>query len=505
MIAAIQSALRRRLSIVIACLVVVPAAAVAFSLRQEKQYSAGASLLFRDVGFDEKLFGSTFAAPAMDPAREAATNIKLISLKVVSERTARRFKNLTSAQIERRIELKSEPLTDVVEVIATTNAPELSAALATDYAQEYVRFRQAADREKIQDALDLLTNRLASLSGGGQSAQARSLQDRSEKLRVLASLQTGNAELVQPAEVPSSPSSPRPVRAGATGVMGGVVLAGLLVLLLNAVDRRIRSLEEVEELFARPIVGRIPWLRLAPRDKNGPRLAGFADLDPFRLLRASLRYFNPDRELRSVIVTSSSVGDGKSTIAANLAVASVSAGSRTLLIETDLRQPTVAKQFELDAVVGLADVLAGTRSWQEAVTVIPVAASGGDRSLHVLPAGPLPPNPTDLLESRRMSTVLAETRSAYDLVIIDTPPITVVADCIPLVPQVDGVIAVVRINRTHRGAARRLAALLHQSDVSLLGVCVNGVEPTSSYGGYGYQYAAVASTKDEPVPSAPSA
>src|SRR3954454_24543089 len=206
--------LRRRILVVIACLVVVPGAAFAYSITQQKQYSATASLLFRDPQLDQKLFGSTVFSPSSDPAREAATNVKLVSLGTVADRTSRALKGeLSASQIYSEISVSPDGQSDLASITATDPDPKRAARLANTFADQYINFRRDADRSKISSAQALVAQQLKSLSSTEQaSAQGVALKQRSEQLRILAALQTGNAELVQTASAPSSPSSPKVAR-----------------------------------------------------------------------------------------------------------------------------------------------------------------------------------------------------------------------------------------------------------------------------------------------------
>ncbi len=210
------------------------------------------------------------------------------------------------------------------------------------------------------------------------------------------------------------------------------------------------------------------------------------------MLRANLRYFDVKRELRSVVVTSATPGEGKSTVSWNLAAAAAETGSRVLLLESDLRHPIIAKRHGLSGVRGLSTVLSsGDATTTEAVSTILLGREGPDgieRSFDVLVAGPLPPNPADLVESERMAELIVSAEREYDLVVIDTPPTTIVSDAIPLVKQVSGVIMVSRFNYTTRDAARHLQRQLEHLDAPMLGVVVNGVrsEAGGYYGYYGY-------------------
>jgi succinoglycan biosynthesis transport protein ExoP len=504
---------RRRLWAVLICAILVPASALGFSVIQEKQYTAAASLFFRDPALDQKLFGSTFLEPSGDPVREAATNLKLVSLRVVAARTAEVVeRGLTADEVADKVETSLEGQSDLVSVRATDPSPEFAAILANTFAEEYIEFRREADRAKLREAQQLVQRELDAISPAErENAQGRSLAERAQQLRILASLQTGNAELVERAEPPRSPSSPKTIRNVVLGGVLGVVLGIGLAFLLDRLDRRLRDPKEIEAAFRRPILGVIPKSRALARQANrqdGVLPAG--EQEAFRMLRANLRYFNVDREIQSVLVTSPAPADGKSTVAWNLASAGAGAGGKVLLIEADLRHPSIARAFaHMDPKRGLTTVLAGYASLDEAIQKVPihqrVYGSSSGRFMYVLPAGPLPPNPADLIESQRMRELVRQAESDYDLVVIDTPPTSVVSDAIPLVKQVSGVIVVVRLRQSTREAVLHLKDQLEHLGAPTLGVVVNALSRDAGSYGYRYAYAYGSAERNSGGPAAPLA
>ena len=491
-------ALRRQLPLLIAIALAVPAVAIGISLLQEKEYTAEASLLFRDPQFDQTFFNSTLLGGNEDPQRTAATNERLVSLDVVADRTAEALQDedvdvtLTGDQISDRVSVSPEGQADIVSISATARDPELAAQIANTFAAQYIAFRREADRSKIREAQSLVRRELAEASESARldSESVRSLRRREQQLEILAALQTGNAELVQPAAVPTNPSSPKPVRNGIIGLFLGVLLGAAAALVRDRVDRRMRSHHDVEEIFQRPILGTIRESRGIQGTQSVVGLPR-ADAEAFRMLRTNLRYFDVDHDVRSVAVTSAESGDGKSTVAIHLGGIAASAGSRVLLIEGDLRHPSIAEKLNLSMTSGLTSALLRGGDFSDAIQKVPVEervnGSSDLRSLDVLVAGPLAPNPADLLESDAMLELLRNAEEQYDLVVVDTPPTALVSDAIPLVRQVSGVLVVSRLGRSSRDAATRLQLQLENLRVHLLGVVVNSVSPRGpAYYGYGY-------------------
>lgn len=276
--------------------------------------------------------------------------------------------------------------------------------------------------------------------------------------------------------------APTPSRDAIIGLVLGMLVGGALVAVLERRDRRIKSVAEVEEVYGVPILGMIP-------ESNQLRGAGAVgsprDREAFSMLRAQLRYFDVDRGVKRVMVTSADTREGKSMISLNLARAAAQADERRpLLIETDLRRPALTAMMGFEAVAGLAELLSHSQDLASGLRelVIPMPdPNGGDAGFDVLLGGALPPNPVELLSSRRMTELLAYADTMYSSVVIDTPPVPVVSDAIPLIHQVDGVIVVSRVGHSRHDRASRLMKQLRGLNANVLGVVVNGVGESGYY------------------------
>lgn len=486
---------RTRIWLIAACTIMAGAAALAFSLAQEKQYSAASSLLFRDPGFDQRLFGSSSSQPWQDPAREAATNVRLASLDTVADRTADDLGGgLDGAAVSGILQVEPEGQSDVVSITATDEDPEFAAEVANAFARNYIVFRRKADQAKVANAQRLVGaeyERLDPEEQAGQEGQA--LQKQISDLATLEALQTGNAELVQEASPPSSPSSPKPMRNAIIGATFGLLFGLGLALLRERLDRRLKDPGDLEDSFGLPILGEIPESRSLRHEKrsdaNEKLPAGEAEA--FRMLRTRLRYFNVDRELDSLLVTSASASDGKTTVAFYLARTAAAAGARTLLVEADLHEAALAAEFGLSPLPGLAEVLTHQARPEGVIQELPVEdrsnGLAGTRTLDVIVAGAAAPNPLELVESAEMARLLDDLSESYDLVILDTPPAGVVADSLPLMKLVSGVILVGQLGKTTRDEATALREHLASMDVATLGVVLNRVRKRRGYS-YGYSY-----------------
>lgn len=479
--------LRRYAPLILMCMVVVAGAAFGFSKRQTKKYTASASLNFSSNPVSQQIAGlpGNSANNASTLLAQEAANVEAVKGGDTAAKTASLLQHgLTKRSVVESVSISGQGETPVVVVSATTTSPTLSARIVNTYADQFVKNQQSSNLEYFKAARAIVRKQLSELSPqekGGPVGVA--LQNRAQTLSLLVELKVGNVALASEALPPSSPSSPKTTRNTALGLIAGLLAGIALTLVLERFDRHIRAPEELEALYRLPLLGEIPQSAALSRSahEKGKTQAPLppAEAEGFSLIRARLRFFNVDRELRTIVVGSAEPGDGKTMIARHLAEAAARLGSRVLLLEVDLRQPTLAQQLDIPAGRGLADVLIGAASMREAIKSVALDPAPGEgakgRTLDVLVAGSvLPPNPGELLESQATDAVLAQARSVYDLVVIDTPPLTVVSDAFPLLTKVDGIVIVGRIGHSRRHTAERLHQVLASSGAPLLGLIANG-------------------------------
>ncbi len=497
--------LRRRGIWIVVCTLVAGVAAVAWSSSQPKQYTATAGLLFEDSQVANQLFGSTVVAPPTDPTRAAATNVQLVGLHIVASLTANALHSqLTAAAILAEVQVQGGGESDLVNVSATDRSPTLAARLADTFAGQFVSYRRNTERASVLTTLHVVN---AQLRGPGLSpAQRNDLQSRAEQLRLLAQLQTGGVELVQPAVTPTSPSSPQVRRDGALGAGLGILLGIVVALMMQRFDRRIRDLDELKQAYGLPLLGIIPKSRALDADTDGvalPRL----EAEAFQMLRTALRYAKVDRDVRSVLVASASPSEGKSTIAWNLAVAAASASgasdSRVLLIEADFHRPSLAAKHNLRPSPGLGDLIVEDLPLAKVVQSVPISSGTAEQNppiLDVIPAGDASSNPAGLLQSAGAIEVLSMLTRLYGLVVIDTPPSAVIADAIPLMRRVGAVLLVGRLGVTRRDAVRRFTEQLGNVEARVIGFVANDVAIGAQGYGYRADYGAYAAERNGQQP-----
>lgn len=283
--------------------------------------------------------------------------------------------------------------------------------------------------------------------------------------------------------VPVSPNKKIDIGVGA---LIGLGLGLAFAVLRKVFDSTVRSSEELPRLIDVPVLGVLTADRTS---KKQPLITALNLRTPraesFRQLRTNLRFVDIDQPAKLLVVTSSVAGEGKSSIAVNLAIAFVQGGGSVLLIDADLRRPKLAEYLGLEGAVGLTNVLA------QQVQVQDVIQTWGKTALAVLPSGSIPPNPSELLGSHQMLELVTELRSRYDMIIIDTPPLLPVTDASVVAAYADGAVVIVRYGKTKRDLIEAAVAHLRAVDARILGAILNfaptrGADAERAHRGYGY-------------------
>ncbi len=286
---------------------------------------------------------------------------------------------------------------------------------------------------------------------------------------------------VQNAGLSAKPVQPDPMVLLPLGAVLGLLVGVLLALVRHFMDNTVKTNKQIEELTGGAAVGGVLYdASMADRPLASQFNAHSLTGEAYRQIRTNLQYVNVDAPPRVLVITSSISGEGKTTTAINLALVLAQSGQRVALVEADLRRPRVLRYLRLVGGAGLTNVLAGTADLTELLQPY------GDGKLSVLAAGPNPPNPSELLGSDHMGTLLAELRESHDYVIVDAPPLLPVTDAAVLAVLADGAVIVTRYGSTKREQLRAAADILHGIDARVVGTVLNMVSPKDYGHGYGY-------------------
>ncbi|GAB1642989.1 polysaccharide biosynthesis tyrosine autokinase [Krasilnikovia sp. MM14-A1259] len=295
-----------------------------------------------------------------------------------------------------------------------------------------------------------------------------------------AKIATVGVRIIAEPKLADSPVSPQPQRNVLLAIALGVLVGVGIAALRESLDTTIRTPEVLNKAASAPMLSVVPFdgkAEKSPLITEGSAQSTRAEA--LRQLRTNLQFVNVDRPLRSLVVSSALPGEGKSSTVCNLGIAFAEAGKRVLLIDADLRRPRLAQYLDLEGAVGLTNVLAGQANVRD------VVQAWGGSGLWVLPSGYVPPNPSELLGSGNMADLLTSLGSAFDVVIIDTPPLLPVTDAAVMATLADGCILVTRHAKTTVAQAGSAAGALTAVGARLLG-CVLNMAPKKGGGAYAY-------------------
>ena len=345
-----------------------------------------------------------------------------------------------------------------------------------------------------------LTNRLAAAQ-----ATYETLLARKQEIELVENQQIGNASIIEDAEAPLYPIGRSKKIYVAAGFVVGLFLGVAMAFFLDLIDRSLKTTKEAEQLFGYPMLGLIPRYPIAG-DKASAVVPDYPPLipeqlspivsDAYQMLQANLKFIRSDKTLKTFVVTSSVGGEGKSSVAAQLALSISQSGRRVLLIDADMRAPAQHHVWNLINGIGLSHVLVGEGTLGKALQTI-------DKNLAVMTAGVTPPNPLALLDSAQMKGLLNTLSHPYEVIIIDTPSLAGTADAAILGKMSDGVIMVVRPRVVDSPRATAAKVLLERSGAPVLGLVANGVNLNAEHEEY---VSVIAQPKSAiaPLPSVPS-
>ena len=474
---------------------------LAVSLTATKQYAATAQLLVQSVGNVNIATGSNQTLTATD----VQTELQLV----------------TSAQVQSQVraQLGSAPVvsasevgqTNIIAVTAVSPDPAHAAQIANAYARAFVSWSTATSISNLTVAENQLTKQINTIGKeiatlpSSSAAQLSALSNQQAVLKgQLAQLQVAGAtastglELVTPATVPTSPSSPKPLENALLGLIAGLILGVGAAFLRDNLDDTLATPEAVERVGGAPVLATVPmvasWRKNADPVVMSVIHRGSQPAEAYRSLRTSLQFARNDGTMRIILVTSPNAGDGKTATVVNLGAVFAQAGARVVVVSCDLRRPGLNQVIAPGEHAELASVLAGRQPLDLALSPVP-----GVDGLWAFGTREVAANPTELLGGDRMRSLLDDLAGRFDIVLIDSPPVLPVADALILSRYVDAVLLVVAAASTRRAELRRAADKLAQASAPVVGAVLNKAMAQDGYSyGYGSGYRPYVSSAGSP-------
>jgi capsular exopolysaccharide synthesis family protein len=485
--------LRRRKWWVVSFAILGLGASLALSLREAKEYSATAQLLVQSSGQSVSLGSTTQPVTTTDVQTDLQLATSAPVLKAVRAK-------LGSAP---DVSVSEVAQTNVIALTAVSRTPERAALIANTYAQAFVAQTRSvalsnltAAQGQLQSQINSLAKQVKGLQNNPNATsqvtalvnQEAVLKEEVAQLQVNGAAATSGVEFVTPAQAPASPSSPKPVQDALLGLAAGLILGLGGAFLRDSLDDTLASKEAAEQAAGASVLAMVPMVNSWKRRKRAI-VAATADptspaAEAYRSLRTSVQFARQAHEFRTLLVTSPAAAEGKTSTLANLGAVFAQAGERVALVSCDLRRPRLGQFFGIDEKQGMTTVLLGQQTLEQALQKVP-----GYDSLWVLGAGPVPPNPAELLQGPRTGQIFATLRENFDLVLVDSPPVLPVTDAMILAGCADTTLIVAAAGQTRRAQLHRTAERFAQAKAPVAGIVLNEVSKQDGYyGGYGYGY-----------------
>jgi len=468
---------RRRWLLILGVVLACMAAAIARHETSTRGYDSTASVAFGNATLTESAL--QVSRSSGDPERDAATNVLIASSRDVAEAVRRELRSRASAStLLSAMSVEAAPNANVINLTASTSSPIFSARLANAFAEQYLATETKSQLTAIDAAQSRLQRQIDALPA--TSPDRATLAQSSQRLDELRAIASGGLQIITRAS-PGGPSGASLKTTAILGLLIGLALSGMIVFLLESLDRRINSVEAFERAYRLPVLTTVPPSAFRHRRADDRART----LEPYRILRSALDFVAVTRQLDTLLITSAVSGEGKSTVSIDLSHAIALAGRRVVLVELDLRQPSFSHHFALDPLRGITTALTGQAELGE-LLLQPFPQLP---NFSLLPAGALPPNPSELLSSPTVSALLADLASDDAMVVIDAPPLNPVADAQVLLnnPAIHAALIVARLGYTTRDQVHRARAILDRHMLQPVGLVVTGVRAAgrSGYERYG--------------------
>jgi capsular exopolysaccharide synthesis family protein len=338
------------------------------------------------------------------------------------------------------------------------------------------------------------------------------LEQKNQEALIRKSEKPEEVTVIRPANLPSRPvNPPKTATTGAMGVIIGLVIGLVIAFIVETFDTSLGAIKDVEEALGAQVLGVIPQADMkgiaeSVKDRypgglgeDATRVVSLIShfspktmmAENFRSLRTNIQFKMEENEIKVLSITSTSPQEGKTLVSINLSISLAQAGMKTLLVAADLRKPMIGTAFGIETIPGLTDVLLGNYPWRDTVRTITdiimgkmtmdeVMVTPGLDNLNIITAGTIPPNPAELIDSKRLSSFVEEVKQEYDIVIFDAPPVLSAADAAILGTKVDGVLLVYRVGVISRGLLKRSSTQLEQVNCNIIGVVLNSMRPEIS-------------------------
>jgi capsular exopolysaccharide synthesis family protein len=495
---------RRKWSFFLVTILIV-AGGLAYSYRQTPLYQSEAEVLVQQT-VESPADSPTLSLPNLETERELAES------EAVATPVAQRLGG-SPGELQSGLSVEWRLNTEILVFHYINQSPLIAQRRADAFARGYLRYRRQqvlddllAVSGSVQKRIQKLNAQLDRISG-----RVRKTNDQTERTTLegranalvgqIALLQQELADLTPPsqlkvgqivgsANLPLSPVNPNPLVIGLFSLVAGGLLGIAVAFLREHFDDHLRGRDDLEFAVGSHVLASVP--RVANwRRRNRPMLVTLAQPDSaatetYKILRTGLLFAAAEQDVRVIMITSAHVGEGKTVTTANLGVALAQAGKRVILISADLRKPRLHHFFDLANHTGLTNVLTGRVSPWQAVSNTRV------ENLQVMPSGPVPTNPAELLGSEAMGEVLSVPSEIADYILVDAAPVLAVADAATLAPLTDSVLFVADAQRTHRGAVEQARRRLEQVNAQFIGAVLNNFDPSKagaySYYRYSYRY-----------------